>query len=66
MYYISGYIVRKLQNTIDCYNCLINLIQTAEEHNYASCGSFAKFTIHSNNGGLIYPSRSVYKTTYLL
>lgn len=59
LYYIAGYIAKKLQN-IDCYSCVESLITKNTEHN-AHCNNFSRFFDSSNNGGLIRPSLSVYK-----
>lgn len=34
LYYIGGYIVRKLSN-IDCYSCTLSLRKDNNEHNYS-------------------------------
>lgn len=54
MYYLSGYIVKKLN--INCYTCALSLKKPDNEHNYANIETFAKFLDFSNNGGLIRPS----------
>lgn len=60
IYYIAGYITRKIQN-INCYTCAVNLVEIQREHCYAHCNEFSKFLDYSNNGGLFKPSPSVYK-----
>jgi len=60
IYYIAGYIARKLQN-IDCYNCSTSLIQSKQEHDYTHRHVLSTFIDHSTRGGLLYPSRSVHK-----
>lgn len=60
LYYISGYIVKKLSN-INCYYCVKSLTKDDVEHNYARNDSFAKFFDYSNNDPLIRASTSVYR-----
>lgn len=60
LYYISGYIVKKIQN-IDCYTCVNSLTETQQEHSYAHSFEFSKFLDYSNNGPLFKSSASVYK-----
>lgn len=61
LYYISGYIVKQLKH-INCYSCAESLLQNNYiEYNYVHLEYFSKFLDYSNNGGLIRPSKSVYK-----
>lgn len=60
LYYIGGYIIKKL-NIIDCYNCIQSLT-CKREHSYAHCELFAEFVEFSTRkDGLIRPSNSVFK-----
>ncbi|KYN22497.1 THAP domain-containing protein 9 [Trachymyrmex cornetzi] len=59
IFYVAGYIIRKLKNMIDCYHCYDSLIQK-QEHNYDR-ESFSDFVKHSTRGGLLYASKSVHK-----
>ena len=61
MYYLCGYIVKKLSYNINCYSCALNLTKSQNEHNYSHTETFSKFLDFSNNGGLITPSIYVYK-----
>lgn len=61
LYYISGYIVKKLIN-INCYFCAESLLQNHVEHNYVRSEYFSKFLDYINdNGRLVRPSKSIYK-----
>lgn len=60
MYYLCGYIVKKLPN-INCDSCALSLTKSQNEHNYAHTATFSKFLDFCNNGGLISPSICVYK-----
>lgn len=42
LYYISGYIAKKIQNNIDCYTCVMNLIKIERDHCYSHY-TFSKF-----------------------
>ena len=57
IYYISGYIVKKLKS-IMCYSCVTNLRAAECEHNYLRKKS--KFFAFSNYDGLVKPSLSVF------
>lgn len=61
IYYISGYIVKKLKY-INCESCALSLrnIASHNEHNYAHEETFSAFLNFSNNGGLLKPSSSVF------
>lgn len=52
MYYLSGYIVKKISN-IGCYSCALSLRKTNIEHNYGHTATFVKFLDFCDNGGLI-------------
>lgn len=61
LYYLSGYIVKKLSN-IDCYSCAENLRAPKNDHNYnKKSDTFTRFLDFSNRGGLMKPSNSVFK-----
>lgn len=59
LYYISGYIIRKIFPKVGCCTCRESLLWQQTEHSYASPGKFANFTILKNNGGLVRASKSV-------
>lgn len=61
LFYIAGYIVKKLLSRIDCYTCAINLQKPRSDHNYVHSSIFSKFLDFTNNGGLIIPDDSVFK-----
>jgi len=50
--YIAGYIVKQLQKSLLCENCLAVLIAKAERNNFIN---------RKNRGGLIQPSSDVIK-----
>lgn len=62
MYYLCGYIVKKLSN-INCYSCALSLTKSQNEHNYPEPHpeTYSKFLDFCNNGGLTSPSTCVYK-----
>ena len=57
IYYIAGFIVRKVIKNIDCSQCSEALILhcTADEHDYTP-PHFSLFLIRKNNGGLVQAS----------
>lgn len=59
IYYISGYIVKKLKY-LNCKSCILNLKNIESEHNYAHKETFSTFLNFCNNGGLVKPSASVF------
>lgn len=59
LYYISGYVVKKLKN-INCYSCAEALLQNNTEHNYAHYAHFSPFLDYNDNN-LVRPSISVFK-----
>lgn len=61
LFYIAGYIIKKLLSQIDCYTCAINLQKQRSDHNYVHSSIYSKFLDFVNNGGLIIPDNSVFK-----
>lgn len=61
LYYISGYIVRKLLKKIKCNSCRLALVDKTnpEEHSYAR--TIDIFTKLKNRGGLYFASADVFK-----
>lgn len=60
LFYISGFIVRKVIAFVDCSNCLHALNEPAVVHNYSLSASFAKFVCLKNRGGLVRASKSTF------
>lgn len=58
LYYIGGYIVRKLD--LNCNSCKIALLKQSNEHDYCKSVSFSKFVNLKNKGGLVSVSNSVF------
>lgn len=59
IYYISGYIVKKLKY-LNCESCILNLRNIASDHNYAHEETFSILLNFCNNDGLVKPSASVF------
>jgi len=55
LFYIGGYIVKKLLSHIDCYTCASSLQKQKSDHNYVHSSISSKFLDFTNNGGLIIP-----------
>jgi len=60
LFYIGGYIVKKLLSYIDCYTCASSLQKQKSDHNYVHSSISSKFLDFTNNGGLIIPDDSVF------
>lgn len=60
LYYILGYVMRKVSRTLDCQTCKDSLLNKNTDHNYNSF-SHSKFVSLKNNGGLILGSLSSFK-----
>ena len=61
LYYITGFIVRKLLKIIDCSTCVDNFIEQSSEHNYSHKHVFSVLTDGKNGGGLLKSSKNVMK-----
>lgn len=63
LYYITGYVVRKITMHIECMSCIQSLLasQNSKEHNYSVPQLHTKFTSFKNVGGLILSSESSFK-----
>jgi hypothetical protein len=61
LYYITGFIVRKLLKIIDCSTCVDNLIEQSSEHNYSHKHVYSVLTDVKNGGGLLKSSKNVMK-----
>lgn len=61
LYYISGFIVRRLCDTINCNTCVNSLFRENIVHNYSHFARYSRFLDFKDNGGLIRASESVYK-----
>ena len=65
LYYISGYICRKIQSSITCSSCALAIFQSLptslEDHSYYLLDAGCKFTARKNNGGLLFASNGVYE-----
>lgn len=57
LYYISGYVVRKVDNAMKCEQCKYVLYDKKEEHS----NKHSEFTSTISRGKLIKPSQDVYK-----
>lgn len=64
MYYITGYLIRKIGTSINCENCIQSLIKKVTEHNYSQTHSHSKYLNFKNKGGLVWPSESSYKVIF--
>jgi len=61
LYYICGFIVRRISKKIDCLTCCDNLLETFNEHNYAILNENSKLVAIKNRGGLVKSSYFVVK-----
>jgi len=61
MYYICGYVVKKIIAMLDCTSCIQSFIKPYSEHNYSSIDQHKKFVSLRNNGGLTSASLNVFK-----
>ncbi|KYM93987.1 THAP domain-containing protein 9 [Cyphomyrmex costatus] len=60
LFYIGGYIIKKILSQIDCDTCASNL-QKEKSNHYVNSSISSKFLDFINNGGLIIPNDSVFK-----
>lgn len=58
IYYILGYIIKKIIKTFECESCKQCLFKDITDHGYCNVHSYTRFTILKNNGGLISGSES--------
>ncbi|XP_015373382.1 PREDICTED: uncharacterized protein LOC107168478, partial [Diuraphis noxia] len=67
LYYISGYIVKKLIPTLKCDGCIEAITDSyiENDHVYQNNTTPKYFTIMKNRGGLKYASDGVYKIVKL-
>jgi len=61
LYYILGYIVRKIINILDCESSIQNLFEVTSDHSYAHKSTYSLFVDFKNRGGLISGSDSAFK-----
>eukprot|EP00794_Sanderia_malayensis_P008598 gene8598-9513_t len=65
LYYMSGYVVRKIGSAITCSKCVLALLQSSpralEDHGYCIMDAGCKLTIRKNKGGLIFASNGVFE-----
>lgn len=61
LYYISGFIVRKILKKISCIECIEKLLRKKSDHDYCSNNPAFKFLNMKDRGGLIHPSHDVFK-----
>lgn len=66
LFYIAGFVVRKLRKSIACDSCLNRLYFKPEcaaltDHGYYLSGVYARFFNVKNKGGLIFPAVQVYQ-----
>lgn len=61
LYYITGYIVKKVCKIIDCNSCITSLIENRNEHNYSLPLRHKQFVLLKNQGGLVITSNCVYR-----
>lgn len=62
LYYITGYVVKKVSQHIDCDSCIVSLMSPHfREHNYHLPPIYSKLTSIKNQGGLIFSSDCSFK-----
>ena len=61
LFYMCGYVVRKLLCSIACSNCGSMLLEEETDHSYCHKHSYSVLTDNNNNGGLLHASASVFK-----
>lgn len=61
LYYITGYIVKKVCKLKDCSSCIESLIEKRNEHDYSIPLTHKQFVLLKNQGGLIKTCDSVFK-----
>lgn len=61
LYYISGYIVKKVCKIIDCNSCITSLTENINEHDYSLPLRHKQFVLLKNQGGLVITSNCVYR-----
>lgn len=61
IYYIVGYILRKIIIKIDCESCVKSLMKNIIDHCYSHYASYSRFVDFKNKGGLVTPSESAFK-----
>lgn len=61
LFYIAGFIAKKISVTCQCMSCNNALFSNNYEHDYAKMASYTLLTRFKNRGGLILPSSDVFK-----
>jgi hypothetical protein len=61
LYYICGFIVRKILIKLNCLTCYENLLEKFNEHNYFQANAYSTFVNLKNRGGLVKCSDAVLK-----
>lgn len=65
LYYICGFIVRKIIKRIHCLNCKASLVVESDEHGYSSRGEHTQLVHLKDHGGLVRVSEDVFRTVQL-
>lgn len=60
LYYICGFIVRKLTKVLNCSHCKKALLKPINEHDYCTSSWYDRFVQHKNRGGLVSASHHVF------
>lgn len=65
LYYIAGFITRRMVNSSNCQDCINILLfrnETVSDHSYSSpIEKYKRFTNFTSNGGLVYAAEVVFK-----
>lgn len=61
LYYITGYIVKKVCKIIDCNSCITSLTENINEHDYSLPLRHKQFVLLKNQGGLVITSICVFR-----
>lgn len=65
LYYICGFIVRKIIKSIHCLNCKASLVVESDEHGYSSRGEHTQLVHLKDHCGLVRVSKDVFRTVQL-
>lgn len=61
LYYISGFIVRKILKKVNCLNCKLGLIENTTDHTYMLPDEYTHLVHVKDLGGLIRVSKDVFR-----
>lgn len=64
IYYITGYVLKKIIPLLDCNSCIQSLLEVFSEHSYHHHAEYSKFVDFKNNDGLVSPSECAFKIIY--